>query len=440
MKRPWHARPRAAAGVAALAVALPVAALGACTAGDEPDLDGTGPIVYADGRDSSRGAQIKQLVARWNEANPRERVEMVELAERPDDHRAQLVTRAQDAAAARTSGGRNAGTAADPSCYDVVTLDVIWTAEFARWNYIVPLNENAIDRRAFLGRPIGSTRYGGKLWGVPLRTDVGLLYYRKDVLDAEGLAPPKTWEELRQQARTVAPKHRLQGYLTQLDRYEGFTVNTLESVWDTGGTVIGADGEVRARPEVIGKGFGRLLQGVQEGWIPRDALGFNEEGARSAFQDGRALFMRNWTYAHELLNAGDSPVAGKVGVARLPTPSALGGWNLALSQCSERRATALRFMRYLSSEASERRLFVGAGFAPARTALYEDAALRRSHPHLPIIRASVEGARNRGTSPYYDQISSFFQARLHDVLLRPSGLRDGLGGLTADLYRAADGR
>jgi multiple sugar transport system substrate-binding protein len=426
-----------------LAVALPVAALGACTADDGTDLDGTGPIVYADGHDSSRGAQIKQLVARWNEAHPRERVEMVELAERPDDHRAQLVTRAQDSAAARAGGGRGrAGgrPGTDPSCYDVMALDVIWTAEFARWGYIVPLDEKAIDRGAFLGRPIGSARYGGKLWGVPLRTDVGLLYYRKDVLDAEGLAPPRTWEELRRQARTVAPEHRLQGFITQLDRYEGFTVNTLESVWDTGGTVIGADGEVRARPEVIGKGFGRLLQGVQEGWIPRDTLGFNEEGARSAFQDGRALFMRNWTYAHELLNAGDSPVAGKVGVARLPTPSALGGWNLALSQCSERRATALRFMRYLSSEASERRLFAGAGFAPARTALYEDAAFQRSHPHLPIIRASVEGARNRGTSPYYDQISSIFQARLHEVLLRPAGLRDGLGGLTTDLYKAADGR
>ncbi|MFC5748358.1 ABC transporter substrate-binding protein [Actinomadura rugatobispora] len=427
---------------AAVVALLTVAALGACTMGDEPDLDGTGPIVFADGRDSSRGAQIKRLVAQWNQAHPREHVEMVELAERSDEHRAQLVTRAQDAAAVRATAsgrGQDGGeTETDPSCYDVVALDVTWTAEFARWNYIVPLDENAIDRRAFLSEPLGSARHGGKLWGVPLRTDVGLLYYRKDVLDAEGLAPPTTWEELRRQARTVAPRHKLQGFITQLDRYEGFTVNTLESVWDTGGTVIGADGEMHARPEVIGKGFGRLVQGVQEGWIPRDALSFNEEGARSAFQDGRALFMRNWTYAHELLNAGDSPVAGKVGVARLPTPSALGGWNLALSQCSGRRATALRFMRYLSSEASERRLFAGAGFAPARKALYEDPAVRRSH--LPIIRASVEGARNRGASPYYNQISSLFQARLHDVLLRPSGLRDGLGGLTTDLYRAADGR
>ncbi|WP_344586341.1 ABC transporter substrate-binding protein [Actinomadura vinacea] len=429
---------RAACGV--LAVALAAAPLAACTGGGGPDMNGTGPIVFADGHDTSRGAQIRGLVNRWNASNPDERVEMVELSEYNGDHRAQLVTSAQDAATAARGGGAGSRPGFDPGCYDVVALDVIWTAEFARWNYIVPLDEKAVGHRAFMRGPIESARYRGRLWGVPLRTDVGLLYYRKDVLDAEGLAPPRTWAELRHQARTVAPRHNLQGFVTQLGRYEGFTVNTLESIWDTGGTVVTSGGEIQARPQVIEKGFARLVQGVQEGWIPRDALGFNEEGARSAFEDGRALFMRNWTYAHGLLNAGDSPVAGKVGVARLPTPSALGGWNLALSTCSERRRTALRFMRFMSSEASERVIFDAAGFAPARKALYDDPALRHSQPHLRILRETVEGARNRGPSPYYDQISGTFQARLHDVLSRPDGLRDGLDGLAADVYRAADGR
>ena len=38
---------------------------------------------------------------------------------------------------------------------------------------------------------------GRTLWAVPWRSDAGLLYYRKDVLEEEGVAPPTTWEEMR---------------------------------------------------------------------------------------------------------------------------------------------------------------------------------------------------------------------------------------------------
>jgi multiple sugar transport system substrate-binding protein len=318
-------------------------------------------------------------------------------------------------------------------------VDVAWTTEFARWNYILPLDEDAIDHDAFLRKPLESARYDGKLWAVPLRSDVGLLYYRKDLLG--GLPVPRTWEELRQRARTIAPRHAgLQGYITQLNRYEGFTVNTLESIWDTGGDVLGSDGSVTDPRGDTTKGFGRLLQGVREGWISPRSVDFNEEGTRSEFQEGTALFMRNWTYAYELLGAGDSPVAGKFDVARLPTPSALGGWNLALSRCSQRRATALRFMRFLSSEKSERALFTGAGFAPSRKALYEDRALLARYPQLRIIREAIEDSRNRGTSPYYHRVSDAFQSRLYDVLVGAAPLDARMDALLGDLHRAAEGR
>ncbi|GAA3952491.1 ABC transporter substrate-binding protein [Actinomadura viridis] len=429
--RPPRRSPGAVIG--ALGVVLAAAILAGCSSGDGTAALGTGPIVFADGRDTSRGSQIKRLVARWNDANPGERVEMVELSESTTDVRAQAVARAQDAEA--TATGEPA-----PVCYDVMTVDVIWTAEYAHWGYIVPLGQDDFDHEAFLGRTIDSVRYKGRLWGMPLRSDVGLLYYRADALNAANTPPPRTWEEMRQQARTIAPANGLRGYVTQLDRYEGFTVNTLESIWDSGGELLSRDGGVVATKDTIRKGFDRLYQGVQEGWIPRDTTGFNEERARGAFQDGRALFMRNWTYAYELLNAGDSPVKGRFGVAPLPTPSALGGWNLALSKCSKRRGTALRFMRYLTSEESERTLFAYAGFAPSRKALYEDAALQRAHPHLGVIRQGIEGSRDRGTSPYYDQISSAFQADLHQALTRPGGYDAELTRLTDDLRRAADGR
>ena len=94
--------------------------------------------------------------------------------------------------------------------------------------------------------------------------------------------------ELREQATTIAPKYGLDGYITQFDRYEGFTVNLREAIWDVEeeGKVLGAD---TCRPC------------VQRGGGTQPAPG------------RRALFMCNWTYAHQLLNAPDSTARPSTG-------------------------------------------------------------------------------------------------------------------------------
>lgn len=400
--------------------AVALAAIGCAPASGER----RGTIVFADGRDTSQGAQIKALVNRWNADHPGQYVRMVELPESTDDHRAQLAARAQDAAAAPSATG---------GCIDVITLDVVRTAEFAHWGYIEPLDPHDFDGKAFLPTTLETGRYRGRQYGIPLRADVGLLYYRKDILEAEGMHPPRSWEELRHQAMTVAPRHRLAGYVTQLDRYEGFTVNALEAIWAAGGTVVNDKGDVVVNPTVAARGFQRIPEGLREGWILADSVDHNEEGARIAFQDGRALFMRNWTYAYRLLGAQGSPLLGKFGVAPLPWSSALGGWNLALSRCSRNRDTARAFIRYLTSESSERALFTGAGFAPARRALYEDPALLRAYPHLQQIRRTVERARTRPVTPDYDWLSDTVQEHLHPTLADPSAVAHRMSDLAAEL-------
>jgi multiple sugar transport system substrate-binding protein len=416
-----------------LAASALLAAMG-CAPDSGGESGGRGSIVFADGEDTSYGAQIRALVAKWNQSHSDEQVRLVEVPQPSDDHRTQLVAHAQDAAAATRPAGSG-------GCYDVAALDVIWTAEFARWGYIEPLDPDDFQAGAFLSRPIESGRYQGKLWAIPLRSDVGLLYYRKDLLDAEHAGPPKSWDELRRQAMSIAPKHpQLEGYVSQFDQYEGFTVNALESIWDAKGDVLDDDGRIQVASAKAKAGFRRLTQGFQEKWIPQEATDFNEEGSRIAFQDGGALFLRNWTYAYSRLNGHDSRVAGKVGVAALPGPSALGGWNVALSSCSTRRATARDFIKFLTSEDSERTFFTQAGFAPGRNALYDDPELQREFPYLRVLRNSIEGSRNRPVTPYYDQVSNAIQTHLQSVLTRPRQLDAEFTGLAADLRTAADGR
>ena len=53
--------------------------------------------------------------------------------------------------------------------------------------------------------------YQGRLYAVPDYSNADLLYYRKDILAKAGKQPPKTWAQLAELARTVAPKYGLDG-------------------------------------------------------------------------------------------------------------------------------------------------------------------------------------------------------------------------------------
>ncbi len=400
-----------------------VVLLAACTTPVRDDArDGTGPITFVDGRDTTANGRVRELVDRWNErASRRERVAFVEMPTSTDAHRAQLTARAQDLE----------GVEGSPECYDVMAVDMVWTASFAAAGHLVPLDpaEFGVDRMLPEAVKAAKSPDGDRLWAVPWRSDAGLLYYRKDVLDAEHVDPPTTWQELRRQASGIAPRYGLHGYVGQFGRYEGLIVNAAEAVWAHGGDL----GRLDA-PETKA-GVRALADGFEQGWIPREARDYDEQASLNAFRDDQALFMRNWPYAGPVLNTAGSKVIGKWGKVALPWPSALGGWNLAVSRCSANQRTAREFIKFLTRDDNQRRMVELAGWAPTSRALYEEPGLVPRE-----LRDSLLTARSRRSSPHYDELTSVMQESLHHVLENPGSVDQSLDGLADDLARAAEGR
>jgi multiple sugar transport system substrate-binding protein len=85
-----------------------------------------------------------------------------------------------------------------------------------------------------------SNTFDGKAWGVPWYTDGGLLYYRQDKLEKAGYNdPPKTWEELIEQAQKVQQDEGIKfGFVFQGAEYEGGVCNGCEYIWTHGGNVL----------------------------------------------------------------------------------------------------------------------------------------------------------------------------------------------------------
>ncbi|MFD5076798.1 ABC transporter substrate-binding protein [Streptomyces sp. NPDC058371] len=366
---------------------------------------GRGPLTLATAGDLT--GYLGPLLDGWNRTHPGEKVTLVELPDSADETHAQMTTDLRDG---------------DRGRFDVLNIDVAWTSEFAAAGWISPLPRTRFPLDSFLPPVVDTATYDGELYAVPYVTNAGLLLYRKDVLAKEGVPPPRTWAELEEQAKTLAPKYGLDGYAGQFLPYEGLTVNAAEAVYSAGGTILGDEGErVTVNSEAAREGIGFLARGVREGWIPKKALSYKEEESKQAFQDGHLLFLRNWPYAYVSASGKDSAVAGKIGAVPLPGPdgpgaSVLGGSNLAVNSHAGHPDSAARLLAYLTGERAQRQVLTKGALPPVRASLYDDPELIRRFPYLPTLRESVLAAAPRPKSPHYDQVSLVVQAVVRDAM------------------------
>jgi multiple sugar transport system substrate-binding protein len=425
---PRLSTPRAAA--AAMLAGCLLCALAACSqvpaasdAGLRSPASVTGPITFATGKVDT--GYLAPLIAQWNAAHPAQKVTPIYLPDDADDQYAQLVTNLQ----------------ARSSVYDVMSLDVIWTAEFASSGWITPISGQLFRLSQFLPPAVATATYQGHLYAVPFTSNATLLYYRKDILARADAAVPATWAQLATLARTVAPRYRLQGYGTQFQNYEGLTVNFAEAVQSAGGSILSGDGSTVTVNSPAGRqALQFLTSGLVQGWIPQAALGWNEEASRQAFEAGKLLFLSNWPYVYgEASRPGPgNKIAGKFGVTALPGPhgpgsSTLGGANLAISAYSQHPATALAFIEFLTSLPSEREVLLRSALPPVWTALYTQPSLVRQFPFLPVEKQAILTARPRPALADYNQFSLAISSAVHQALAQRLPVSATLTELAAEL-------
>jgi multiple sugar transport system substrate-binding protein len=364
-------------------------------------LTGRGPITLAQGKDTS--GNVQNLVKQWNGTHPNEQVRLIELPEDADAQRQQMV--------------QNAQTKSD--AYTVLNLDVVWTAEFAANRWITPLPKTQFDMSKFLPPTVQTATYRDGLYAAPWKTDAGLLYYRTDLLKKAGInEPPKTWDEMKTDCSKIKGANC---YAGQFDKYEGLTCNFSEAVDSAGGTVVDDQGKPNVNTPQAKQGLDFLVQGMKSDLIPKEAITYQEEPARRAFEKGNLVFLRQWPYQWALSNKKGSKVAGKFNVAPLPGLSGpgaptLGGHNVAISQFAKNKATALDFIKYLTSEDTERKNLLASSEAPTLASLYGDPELLKKFPYLPTLKASLLNAKPRPKVVRYGDVTAAIQESAYAAL------------------------
>ena len=418
---PTEARPAHPRGCTRRASILVPALLGLAACGSDGDDDR--PLVRISGSAlGAEGAILTTQLERFMAEQPDVRVE---IQRTPDDatQRHQLYVQWLNARVGHP---------------DILQLDVVWTAEFAAAGWILPLGRFGTDTADFFPATIDANTWREELYAIPWFVDVGMLYRRTDLVPEE----PRDLSELARlageaAARAGAPRY---GYVFQAARYEGLITGFVEVLGafgarildDSGRVVVDEPGAVRALEWM--RALIWELQGA-----PTDVLGWHEEETRFAFQNGEALFMRNWPYAYALLaDSSRSAVAGRYAVGPIPAADAavaptgeptttLGGAQLAINRWSEVPEAAWRVIAYLTAPEQMLERARAVGQFPPRVALFDDPRLD-SALAIPSAQArrAIERAEPRPVTPIWTELSEILQIELHRALARQASPQDAL--------------
>lgn len=289
------------------------------------------------------------------------------------------------------------------------------------------------DDRQHIGAITRNFVFDGRLVALPVMTDIGLLFYRTDLLKKYGYAhPPQTWDELETMAGKIqageraAGNREFWGFVWEGSAAnEGLTYTALE--WQAssgGGQIIEPDGTISVNNLRVVAALRRARKWV--GTIsPPAVTAYQMEDIANAWRAGRAAFMRNWPYYYSVGQSADSLSRGKFDATSLPSggmgpAGALGGWQLSVSTYSAHPKEAITVARYLTSTQAQRRMGLEFSNMPTRIALYADPEMLRENPYFSWLKdvfprvvvarpSSVAGAN-------YLKVSEAYKQAVHSVL------------------------
>jgi multiple sugar transport system substrate-binding protein len=396
--------------IAAVLVAMTVAGCGGGAQAGPPTLH------WYIGKQGS-SAYTDDAAACTKAANGAYRIQVVDLPADADAQREQLVRR----------------LAAGDSSIDVIGMDVIWTAEFAKAGWV---REWTGDRRATVEdgavpTALGTAKFEDRLWASPQNTNAQVLFWRKDLVPN----PPATWDEMIDVAAKLGPEGKIEA---QGARYEGLTVWFNSLVASAGGQILSPDGKVALGPP--GVDALRVMKKLATSPAADPSLSNDrEDQSTSAFVAGKAAFMVNYSAVLPSLNKQAPDLVAKVGIAPWPSvvpgqPShvTLGGYNLGVGKFTKHPNQAFAAAACLTSPESQVRNASLGGLPPTKEALYSDPSVTAALGPADVLHSTLLAASQRPATPAYNDVSLAVQKTIHpekaiDPKRTESDLRSKLG-------------
>lgn len=226
-----------------------------------------------------------------------------------------------------------------------------------------------------------------------------------------------TYNDLYTMAQKYAGKNKAKyGFVYQSKQYEGLTVNATEFT--------------NSYKDVKG-GLEAMYKFTQASFEPKDLLNYMEGETATAFEQGNAVFARNWPYAFGRIQGKEDGVTvttDQVGVAPLPNGDAVGGWLLGMNKNSKHLDGAWEFIKFTAGEEGQKIMSTKGAYLPGYNALLDNAEVKKANALLsyPGFQKALTNTISRPVSAEYSKTSDAIQVAAHKYLSSGKGLDEAV--------------
>src|SRR3984957_6212364 len=250
--------------------------------------------------------------------------------------------------------------------YDLDTMDIVWSGQFAESGYTVDLSDwikrdaaeiNPADIYPVLMASLGG--YKGKQVAFPFAGYANVLAFRTDLFEKAGLNPPETMEDMVAAAYKLTVPPKQYGFVAHGQKGPAVAQDWMQYNAEMGGSIMGKDGKPALNSAANIKSL-TVYKALFDKAAPPGAADYDWGGREEAFRQGVAAQMQTWSVgAPGYFNPDTSKVVGKVGIMvappgkGLPEKYGVGGWGMAINADidQKKKEAAWVYIKWLTSPA-----------------------------------------------------------------------------------------
>lgn len=276
----------------------------------------------------------------------------------------------------------------DPE-YDIVFADDPWVPQLAEIGALIDLKGEEIsaitdedyDWSDFHPTPLAAGQWEGTQYAVPVRSNMLLMFYNRDLYESAGLPAPTpnlTWDEFFDQAEALVQDTDGDGDVDAWAISTYFIRDSLTpTIWQAilnahGGSLLDAEGAPAFNNDIGATALSMHREMLD--YAPPGALGHGFTESLQAFRQGRVAVMFQWgsVFKSTAVDQDTSTLAfDDVGIQVMPVGSERAGthrgiWNAAIGANSPNVEEAWTFLQWLTSREGELVNASTVGSFPAR--------------------------------------------------------------------------
>lgn len=318
---------------------------------------------------------------------------------------------------------------------DIVAINDPWVPLLK--NYLVPLDLDPEFLSAFVPGMLDTFSADGNVYGIPVRMGSDVITYRRDIFEANNIDinSIKTWEDLYQVALSLTDKENNKyGWAMGIVEPSNVVKAWFEYLICYGGRILNEtnDGFAFNSPEGIEatKMFVKFTQDV----CPPDILNYSFNDQIDAMKSGSAAIGLLWTSRYPSVNAADGEFTGQFAVLPwLPNGgngsdgiACVDGWAVGISQSSDHKEAAKKFIEYIGSYDEQLRLAVNNSNSPTIASIYESEEYLKVIPEAANMNLAMQVAEPRPATEFFNEVQDVLALYIKRACMNDMTVEDAL--------------